>query len=372
MKGNKCLYWLLSIVLVFSACLSISSPVIALELGSGFDFKIKDPSGSASGTALSFTHSDNDWYADFAGSSLNNLAFDIVPYDSADTIPDRYLITFNVSYTSNIGANVTVSGHYRYDGLQSTNMQLLNESCVDRTNGPIYNGSVLSSIGQGIISCTYLFYSAAAYDDFTSYPDSRIWYGESSSQNRVMITPGFIRAISWNGLTEDDREWLESVLGSSTDVSAVVNSINNLRTDTQEQTEAIEEQTEVISDMNDFLQDDSEPEVDSSALADSAGWLPAGPVDSILTLPLTFIQALLNVFQTDNCQPVVLPLPYLNGETLTLPCMRPILNQMGFLSIYEVVGSVISMFVIWDTLKWLYKWVDDTLQFRENNQFGGF
>lgn len=228
---------LIIVILISGLSFIYSIPVNALELGSGFDFKIKDPSGSASGTALSFTHSNNDWYADFSGSSLNNLAFDIVPYENIDTIPDRYLITFNVSYISNIGSSVSQGGYYRYDGLQSTNMQLLSESCVDRTNGTFYTGNVVSHIGQGIISCSYLFYSATNYDEFTSYPDSRIWYGESSTQNRIMITPGFIRAISWNGLTEDDREWLEEHMPTGSSTADIESAIESAREDEKQEYE---------------------------------------------------------------------------------------------------------------------------------------
>lgn len=124
-------------------------------------------------------------------------------------------------------------------------------------------------------------------------------------------------------------------------------------------------------EISDFLRDDTPPSVDTSSVSNSAGWLPAGPVDSILTLPVVFIQSILSAFNNDLCRDVVLPLPYLENQYLTLPCMRPLLNQMGFLTIYEVVGSVISMFLVYNTLKWLYKFVDDTLTFRENNDFGG-
>lgn len=48
------------------------------------------------------------------------------------------------------------------------------------------------------------------------------------------------------------------------------------------------------------------------------GWLPPGPVDSIINLPLNLFNALTNVL-SGTCQGVTLTLPFVN-QTLTLPC----------------------------------------------------
>lgn len=146
----------------------------------------------------------------------------------------------------------------------------------------------------------------------------------------------------------------------------ITNQGDKINNSINQQTQEIERGNDIAQETQDYLMDDTEPDVDTSVLSGSAGWLPAGPVDSILTLPINFIQAIIQALSSSNCYPVILPLPYVNKE-LTLPCMRPILNAMGFGQIYEVVGSVVAMFIIWNTLKWLYEFVDKTLTFREDN-----
>lgn len=119
----------------------------------------------------------------------------------------------------------------------------------------------------------------------------------------------------------------------------------------------------------DWLTDNSAPSADTSALGQSAGWLPAGPVDSILTLPVTLAQGIVGVFTgTHTCTPIVLPFslgPY--NESLTIPCMDEYFRIAQISILWNAVGSIIAAFIVYDTLKWLYKFVDDTLTLRENN-----
>lgn len=121
--------------------------------------------------------------------------------------------------------------------------------------------------------------------------------------------------------------------------------------------------------INDFLTDDTPPSADTSVLSGSAGWLPAGPVDSLLTLPITLAQGILDVFTGNHqCRPISLPLslgPY--SFNLDIPCMDSYFSLASVNIIWNAVGVIISAFVIYSTLKWLYTFVDETLSFRENN-----
>lgn len=132
----------------------------------------------------------------------------------------------------------------------------------------------------------------------------------------------------------------------------------------------VNQNTQIINSLdetNDWLKDTTPPNVDSSGLAQSAGWLPAGPVDSILTIPITLLTGIVNVFTNPSaCQAVQLPLPFVNTN-IELPCVGPILNQIGITPLWNFVGAIIGFFLIWNTYKWLYEFVDKTLTFRENN-----
>lgn len=116
-----------------------------------------------------------------------------------------------------------------------------------------------------------------------------------------------------------------------------------------------------------YLTDDTPPTADTSTLSGSSGWLPPGPVDSILTLPIQLAQGIVNVFTNPGtCSPLSLPLPWVDYN-LEIPCVGPLMDETGFTPIWGIIGGVISAFIIYDTLKWLYRFVDDTLTLRENN-----
>lgn len=119
-----------------------------------------------------------------------------------------------------------------------------------------------------------------------------------------------------------------------------------------------------LNDINSSINDSSSPNLD--ALKNTAGWLPAGPIDSILNLPLTFLNSLTtNLSKT--CSPIELPLPYID-KNLTLPCLSTIYSQIEGLSVWvNSIGVIASAFILFQYLMNLYKWVDDTLSFRENN-----
>lgn len=161
----------------------------------------------------------------------------------------------------------------------------------------------------------------------------------------------------------------------------VVTPLINASNDSKKQQEIIDKQTETnekLDDLNKTQQDTNKklddvkgsitsedgPKLDG--LNNSAGWLPAGPLDSILNLPLSFLQNLFtNLSKT--CQPVSLPLPFVN-KNLQLPCLNSIYSQIEGLSTWiNTIGVIASAFILFTYLINLYKWVDDTLTFRENN-----
>lgn len=120
---------------------------------------------------------------------------------------------------------------------------------------------------------------------------------------------------------------------------------------------------EKLDNIDNTLKDETPPNTDN--LQNSAGWLPAGPVDSILNLPFTLFNSILDNLGT-SCSPVDLPLPYVN-KTLTLPCFNSIADKIdGFNVFWTSSGVIAAAFILYSYLMRLYKWVDDTLTFREN------
>ena len=125
-----------------------------------------------------------------------------------------------------------------------------------------------------------------------------------------------------------------------------------------------QETNKKLDDVNKNLTSEESPKLEG--LNNSAGWLPAGPLDSILNLPLSFLNNL-STNLSKTCQPVTLPLPFVD-KTLDLPCLSSIYSQIEGLDTWITGISIIaSVFILFTYLINLYKWVDDTLTFRENN-----
>lgn len=142
--------------------------------------------------------------------------------------------------------------------------------------------------------------------------------------------------------------------------------INQNQQTINNQNTQINNQQTIINQNNatqDLIKDESAPNM--SSLSNSAGWLPPGPVDSILNLPLTFLQSLYNAV-SGSCNPVILPVPYINYN-FELPCISTIFDGFGVTSLWNTIGLIASGFILYSYLTKLYKWVDDTLSFRENN-----
>lgn len=154
-------------------------------------------------------------------------------------------------------------------------------------------------------------------------------------------------------LTDDMTDNLQQI-----DYTSTMNSINsNISSSAND---IINSQNQINSN----LTDETAPNL--NGLNNSAGWLPAGPVDSILTLPLSFLTNLSSNL-SKSCTPINLPLPYVN-KTLELPCLNSVYSQINGLPVWlNTIGTIASAFILFGYFINLYKYIDDTLTFRENN-----
>lgn len=138
--------------------------------------------------------------------------------------------------------------------------------------------------------------------------------------------------------------------------------------DKQQQTnDKLNDLNDKQQDTNDLITDGTSPDLDFDSMA---GWLPAGPVDSIINLPLTFFTNLSSNLGK-SCAPVNIPLPFVD-KNYQLPCIKSLFAKIdGFSTVWNLyVGTFASCLILFSYLLKLYKWVDDTLTYRENNSFG--
>ena len=118
------------------------------------------------------------------------------------------------------------------------------------------------------------------------------------------------------------------------------------------------------NDKLDSILDNSNP--DLGGLTNSSTWLPQGPVDSIIMLPLNFINTIIDKL-SGTCSPVNLPIPFMQNKYIVLPCLNTIFENIeGFSTLFNLVGVIGSVYLLYNYFIRFYKWVDDTLSFREN------
>ena len=113
-------------------------------------------------------------------------------------------------------------------------------------------------------------------------------------------------------------------------------------------------------------------EADVSSAGDVAGWLPPGPIDSIINLPLTMLT---NISSSLNktCSPLEVNLPYVN-KSVEIPCLNTIFNQItGLTNFWTWVGLISSVLILYRYLIELYKYYDrlTTLQANFISDWGG-
>jgi len=93
--------------------------------------------------------------------------------------------------------------------------------------------------------------------------------------------------------------------------------------------------------------------------------LPAGPVDSILTLPLL----MLNTISTNlsgNCTPININLPYVN-KNIQLKCVNDFYNNIGLGNFLSFVGLVVSVIMLINYFVFLYNWLDQVFTLSHMN-----
>lgn len=127
--------------------------------------------------------------------------------------------------------------------------------------------------------------------------------------------------------------------------------------------------TDAINGLKDSLTDDSPTDV--SSLGNTIGWLPAGPIDSIINLPLSIFNSL-NSALNSTCNPLHIPIPYVN-KYLDIPCISTLIEEMGFKTFWNWVGTIASVVILYRYLLNLYKYYDDLTTLKANfiSDFGG-
>lgn len=283
-------------------------------------------------------YAKGDYYRSVGAGNVTLYFTDNVLYSDIVAVPENYLVTFCVSNNADY-SSYYYNGNLPVDGGRGDfSFHLSNYPCKIKESHT--QGRILYMFGKNSVASSVQGRNASIDNKWVLYQ-----YGVV---NWSLYSVYFVN----EPITIDYAN--DAVISTNKDIINQNNTIINNQG-------AIKGG---LDDINSALTDESGPNTD--ALKNSSGWLPAGPLDSLINLPLSLLNNL-TTNMSKSCQPVNLPLPFLD-KNLQLPCVNTLYSQIEGLSVWiNSVSVIAAAFILFHYLMGLYKWVDDTLSFRENN-----
>lgn len=168
-----------------------------------------------------------------------------------------------------------------------------------------------------------------------------------------------------------------SGLATATSVEEVESSINIMKSEItsaqQETNDKLEEQMQQNQQQHQETMDtltNSDAPDDMDSLSSASGWLPPGPVDSLLTLPLSMLNNI-STSLGSSCTPINLPIPFVD-KNLTMPCLNTIYSQISGLGVFlNSIGTIAAGFMLYYYFKKLYAYIDNLLSLKNNGEGWG-
>lgn len=254
---------LISVFSVFLQLFSLSS-ANAIQLTDGTTRRATNSSYlkmTDGGTRQTFTASyglaDTDFQNLPANYYVDNIRLNLSSYLPANTI-----FTFTVHYR--VKGSSTYTAGIEYFGWSSgSSWTLLDDSCINPESSLVTN----TSTWETTLTCTYTGFTNVRLDYIDNVDRTRLirFLNPDSNQGWVnsngQITIGYIdsRTINWNGLTQDDRDWLESILPDGTTISDVQTGVENaLETQSESEREELEDAQNDAEDTADDAGEDAE------------------------------------------------------------------------------------------------------------------
>jgi len=102
--------------------------------------------------------------------------------------------------------------------------------------------------------------------------------------------------------------------------------------------------------------DTSNINMNYSLLTNLSGWLPPGPVDSILNLPFSLLNSIKKNL-SGQCSPVKIKFPFVDYE-MNIPCMNTFYENIGATSFFNWIGVIASTLMLYSYFIFLYNWID--------------
>lgn len=298
---------------------------------------------NASNNSLVYSVTDNVNNSIFVSSNQNiSYYFDISAVDTSSVSSSQLLLYTNIC--TNFRRLQT------FDRIVNTNGSITELQLIANNIGTVGSCKLKNGDNGSLIQNVYSFAYSLTRNPSTghSFLNSKIYWKNSGTVGYYTTTE-FINIY----LSKYDENIIQNL--KQQQINEQTNSYLQQQINEQQST----------NDKLDSILDTSNP--DLGGLSNTSTWLPQGPVDSIIMLPLNFINTLINKIGS-TCSPINLPIPFLKNQYLTLPCISTIFGQIeNFSTLYNLIGVIGSVYLLYNYLLKFYKWIDDTLSFRENN-----
>ena len=161
-----------------------------------------------------------------------------------------------------------------------------------------------------------------------------------------------------------------SGLAKASDVNEVKKAQEQIKTELKNTQQSIDKQTEQQNknhkETMDYMKDESD--IDTSKVDNLVGYLPAGPLDSIINLPLSMLNAI-NTNLSKTCVAPTFKVPFVN-EDFTLPCISALYDKMGATTLLNTLGVIAASVMLYKYLVYLYNWIDSVLSLKGNKLKG--
>lgn len=242
--------------------------------------------------------SANDWWVNIPFSALSNI--NLMSLRLNKSIPANSLVSLKIVWQAE---SVGYTSVIKYDGLQfEHNRSYLWDSCQNIYGQPQnISGRTLT------LTCNYIFYNSSETAIIDSIYGSHIFevvhQSDVDDHLNVVISQVTSITLSNNGLSSDDRTWLESVIGSnSSDVSSVVSKLNEVKSEQQATTNAVNNLNRTMEESNDDAQSRWEADKAEEAEREEQGKDDSDEVLSIFNFNFSNPFApLLSMFSSSQC-----------------------------------------------------------------------
>lgn len=340
------------------------------------------PTSCTIGMSVSeYTYQNHGFYYNSSAVTLGNSGVyinflpDVMPQSNYVYSVSTFLCFDSSNLGSGIYPNVTTYAGYNDRKFSPNNYHYTAPASVD------LNSITIADWGSGEIPDKCIQYTSVIVpSEKSNWLGIHITNSSSSNGTRIYFMGYYAESLGVMGeyVADDVASQVGTIvknsgLATATSVDEVNESIETMKEEItsaqQETNNKLDQTNEALGDINDSLTNSDAPD-GMDSLGSASGWLPPGPVDSLLTLPLSMLNNI-STSLGSTCKPINLPIPFVN-QNLTMPCLNTIYSQISGLGVFlNSIGTIAAGFMLYYYFKKLYAYIDNLLSLKNNGEGWG-